>query len=392
MTLKKAVAEAAKQTLPAEKYQVTHKGDQTQIWSISSEIRTVEDALAKAEIDAELFEVKECVINQYQMPIKLSENGVDRVHREVMWQVKVTLRRKVTKWLTDGIDAVHDRFKKHSPKYTGMNRLKKLKQPHLYEISIYDTHFGKFAWQQETGDSYDLKIATDIYRQAFADLLARVQGFQVERYLLPLGNDLMHFDNSAATTTAGTSMGDSADGRYAQVFESCFAMCVEQIDIMAGSAPVDIVLVQGNHDKHASYHICHALKQFYRHNKRVAVDAEWRKRKYITYGTNLLGFAHGDSVRDKWTRFPTLMATEKPQEWAQTTHREFHLGHVHSRAKKEFLPVAEHEGVIVRTLPSLSATDPWHFEHGYTSRRAAESYLYSKTDGYVGHFSVNAAT
>ena len=54
MTLKKAVAEAAKQTLPSEKYQVTHKGDQTQIWSISSEIRTVEDALAKAEIDAEL--------------------------------------------------------------------------------------------------------------------------------------------------------------------------------------------------------------------------------------------------------------------------------------------------------------------------------------------------
>jgi hypothetical protein len=393
MTLRsKAASEAAKQNLPDEKYEVTHKGDETKIWSISSEVRTMEDALAKAEIDTDLFEVKECTVNSYQMPLKLRDHGEEKIHREIMWQVKVVLRRKVVKWVTDGIEQVHQRFKKHSPKYTGMSRLKKLKDPHLYEISIYDTHFGKFAWQQETGQNYDLFIASQIYRQAFADLLARVQGFQVERFLLPLGNDMMHFDNSNAATTAGTPMGDSADSRYAKVFETCFAMCVEQIDSMVNTAPVDVVLVQGNHDKHASYHICYALKQFYRHNKRVTVDAEWRKRKYITYGTNLLGFAHGDSVRDKWTRFPTLMATEKPQEWAQTTHREFHLGHVHSRAKKEFLPVAEHEGVIVRTLPSLSATDPWHYEHGYTSRRAAESYLYSKTDGYVGHFSVNAST
>ena len=392
MSLKKAVAEAAKQTLPSEKYEITHKGDETKIWSISTEVRTMDEALAKAEIDTDLFEVKECTVNSYQMPLKLHDHGEERIHREIMWQVKVALRRKVVKWLTDGIEQVHERFKKHAPKYTGMSRVKKLKDPHLYEISIYDTHFGKFAWSEETGDNYDLKIATEIYRTAFADLLARANGFEIERFLVPLGNDMMHFDNSSATTTAGTPMGDSADSRYAKVFETCFAVCVEQIDRMANIAPVDVLLVQGNHDKHASYHLCYALKQFYRNNKRVAVDAIWRKRKYVQYGVNLLGFAHGDAVRDKWTRFPTLMATEEPDLWAASKHREFHLGHVHSRTKKEMLPVAEHEGVIVRTLPSLSATDPWHYAHGYTSRRAAESYLYSKIDGYVGHFSVNAST
>tara|TARA_E500000305_G_C4017631_1_gene236695 strand:+ start:462 stop:1679 length:1218 start_codon:yes stop_codon:yes gene_type:complete len=376
--------------LPKEKYEISHKGDETKIWSVSTEIRTLEEALAKAEIDTDVFEVKECTVNQYQMPLKIQENGEDRIHREVMWQVKVVLRRKVKQWITDGIELVHERIKKHAPKYTGMNRLKKLKDPHLYEISIYDSHFGKFAWQPETGQNYDLKIAKRIYQTAFADLLARANGFQIDRFLFPVGNDFMHFDSHDAKTTAGTPMGDSADGRYSKVFETCFEVCLEAIDVMANIAPVDVVLVQGNHDKHASYHVCFALKQAYKNHPRVNVDSIWCKRKYVKYGTNLIGLAHGDAVRDKWTRLPTLMATEKPQDWADSTHREFHLGHVHSRAKREMLPVAEHEGVIVRTLPSLSATDSWHYSHGYTSRRAAESYLYSKADGYVGHFSVNA--
>ncbi len=382
----------AVEALPAPKYEVAHKGDETRIWSISSEIRTLDDAIAKAEIDLDLFEIKECVVNQYQVPMKLKEGETTTVHREVLWQVKVTLRRKVAQWLTDGIEAVHDRFRQHSPKYKGLSRLKKLKDPHLYEVSIFDHHFGKYAWQVETGNNYDLKIAANIYKTAFADLLARATAFEIDRFLLPLGNDMLHFDNSQQTTTAGTSMGDSSDSRYAKVFETAFAVLVEQIDVLIARAPVDIVLVAGNHDKHAAYHLCYALRQFYRNTSRVTIDTDWRKRKYIHYGCNLLGFAHGDAIRDRWARLPTLMATEEPEKWAATTHREFHLGHVHHKAKREFLPVQEHEGVVVRTLPSLTATDAWHYEHGYTSGRAAEAYLYSLHDGYVGHFSVNANT
>ena len=58
------------EALPKEKYEITHKGDETKIWSISTEVRTMEDALAKAEIDTDLFEVKECTVNSYHMPLK----------------------------------------------------------------------------------------------------------------------------------------------------------------------------------------------------------------------------------------------------------------------------------------------------------------------------------
>jgi len=42
--------------------------------------------------------------------------------------------------------------------------------------------------------------------------------------------------------------------------------------------------------------------------------------------------------------------------------------------------------------PSLSGTDAWHHEHGYVgSTRSAQSYMYSKDNGYRGHFQVSVS-
>ena len=82
------------QAAPAEKYELTTSGENASIYSVSTEIRTVQQAIEKAEIDPELFEVEKCVINQYTVAVKVKVDGGEEIKREVLWQVKCTLRRK----------------------------------------------------------------------------------------------------------------------------------------------------------------------------------------------------------------------------------------------------------------------------------------------------------
>jgi hypothetical protein len=80
------------------------------------------------------------------------------------------------------------------------------------------------------------------------------------------------------------------------------------------------------------------------------------------------------------------MPVECPEFWAMSTHREWHLGDKHH--KKDLLHRTEDvDGVTIRLLRSLSATDTWHFDKGYVGApRAAEAFLWDKTDGLTAQF------
>ena len=394
-----------------EGFEVDHQAKQVKIWALGDEVRTVEEALAKAEIDLTKWSIKSAKVKQYVVPMKVNQgqavvtledgDGATRTkrqtlatqaeepRREVVWLVEVAVQPRAQKWLLDALDEIHERAKKHAPKYT-LDPLPKGPRDLLYEISLFDHHFGKLCWAVETGQNYDLKIAEVVFYNAVMDLLARAGDRNIDRFLFPIGQDLLHIDNVSATTTSGTALGGSTDGRYAKIVDVAFSSLIRVIDDLTKRAPVDIVYVPGNHDKHVSYHIARELDAWYRNNKRVTVDSVFRKRKYYRYGTTLLGLGHADIEKSKWSTLPNLMATEKPHDWAATTHHEWHVGHLHTKQKREMLPVEEVDGVIVRVLASLSGLDNWHYESGYFSKRAAEAYLWSKAEGYVGHFSVNA--
>lgn len=392
-------------------WEIEHQPKQLRIWSLGDEVRTVDEAIAKAEIDLSKWSIKSAKVKQYVVPMKVNQGqkvvtledgeGKTKVkrqtlatqaeerHREVVWLIEVIVQPRAQKWLLDALDEIHERAKKHAPKYK-LDPLPKGPRDLMYEISLFDHHFGKLCWAVETGQNYDLKIAEVVFYNAVMDLLARAGDRNIDRFLFPIGQDLLHIDNVSATTTSGTALGGSTDGRYAKIVDIAFTSLVRVVDDLTKRAPVDIVYVPGNHDKHVSYHLARELDAWYRHNKRVTVDSVFRKRKYYRYGTTLLGLGHADTEKSKWSTLPNLMATEKPHDWAATTHHEWHVGHLHTKQKREMLPVEEVDGVIVRVLASLSGLDNWHYESGYFSKRAAEAYLWSKTEGYVGHFSVNA--
>ena len=272
-------------------------------------------------------------------------------------------------------DAKRHAFKYRKPRY-------KLGRQYLFEVDFPDLHFGKLAWGEESGDDYDVKIAREMALSALDTLLGFAAHYKVGRILMPIGNDFFNVDNKSNTTTHGTPQQE--DTRWQKTFRLGRQLCVEMIDRCAMIAPVDVLVVPGNHDEERSFYLGDALQSWYHNCKFVSVDNSAKKRKYYPFGRNLIGFTHG--YHEKFEKLPFIMPVEVPKLWAASDFREWHLGDKHH--KKDLLYRTEDKnGVTIRLLRSLSATDSWHFDKGYIGGvRAAEAFLWDRERGLVGQF------
>jgi hypothetical protein len=263
-----------------------------------------------------------------------------------------------------------------------------LEHPCLLEICAFDLHWGKLAWAEETGDHYDTKIAKKRFFDAIDKLLARASGFEIERIVFPIGNDFFNSDYSHpyGRTTAGTPQED--DLRWQKTFREGRKLLFEGIERLRQFAPVDVIVVPGNHDFERSFYLGDSLQGWYSHVEDVTVNNLASTRKYYKYGDCLIGYTHGDN--EKVADLPMLMAVEQPENWAKTKYREFHLGHFHSKKEIKYQSTKETAGVVLRWMRSLSGTDSWHAKKGYKGAvQSAEAFVWKKDEGIVGNFAVN---
>jgi len=249
----------------------------------------------------------------------------------------------------------------------------------LLEIAPLDAHLGALAWADETGGaSYDLKIASELYRDAVAGLLARAKRDRPAAILLRIGDDYLHVDSDLNQTTSGTPQ--DVDSRYRKVFRVGVQCAADAVRQCAALAPTKVVIVPGNHDNHATFALGEVIAAMYAEHPDVTVSPAITPRLYQEWGRVMLCLTHGDKELPQ--NLPLLMAAEQPQMWARTDWREIHMGHLH---RKRQMAEDEFAGVRVRWLPSLKAADNWHAKKGYVgSNRAAEAYLWSKTRGFLG--------
>lgn len=202
------------------------------------------------------------------------------------------------------------------------------------------------------------------------------------KILFVCGNDFLNTDHLGRTTTAGTPQDECL--RYQESFLRGRQLLVRAVDRLREMAPVDVVMVTGNHDTQRIYYLGDAVSAWFRNTPDVTVENSPRQRKYVLFHKNLIGFTHGHN--EKHFDLPLLLATEQPQGWAQSRHREFHLGHFHSRKHKMFVPSFDRAGVLVRILPSLCPPDAWHATMGYSARLAAEALYFDPEEGCVATF------
>lgn len=393
--MKSTIADVVNSQLPPEPETgiATDFGDDFgRVESVDYEIKTVEQALKRAQVDLAIWEPVECKVGSSQVGMKMRRRheGGDITYypiKRTLWRVSVKLRRKIPKNILLAFDALFEKMKGHEPKYNNLPKLPKIQDPHLLEIALFDHHFGKLAWGAETGTDYDMKIAETLYLNAVQDLLVRTQGYPVEKILFPIGQDFFHVDNSRNLTVNDTPQ--DVDTRYGKMIQLGTEAVIKAVDFLIPRARVEVVWVPGNHDRTTSYHLAREIKAWYRNTDRVTVDVSPRVRKYFMYSKSLIGYTHGD--QEPHRDLPTIMASEVPELWAKAVDRVWHIGHFHKQKEVRHTAADSFANCRVEICSSLSGTDAWHAMRGFTgSKRCAEAFLWSKENGYTGKFSVNA--
>ncbi len=342
------------------------------IESPKSALRTPEELLLHAGVDLELWHPERSVVNKWDA----TQRGLDGLPVVTpLYQVKVWLRRRhdvadLRRLKAETLDAIAT----HAPTYAPITRPPN-SGGHLLMLSPSDAHLGKLAWAPETGNTYNLDVAVRTVRDALRSLTADALPLGLERICLVVGNDLMQADSPRGQTYAGTQV--DVSNRYWEVFGAARDLMVGEVEWLTQFAPVSVVTCVGNHDRTASAHLGEVLAAWFRNHPEVTVDAAPTPRKYLRHGACLLGFAHGDE--EKHAALPQIMAQERPQDWAQTTCREWITGHFHKAKQAHYAPLTQDGGVIVRTLPSLGGRDAWSVQRGYLTPAAAQAIVYART-------------
>lgn len=251
----------------------------------------------------------------------------------------------------------------------------------LLEVAIFDHHFGQLSWKPESGENYDIKIAKRIALEAVDSLIAEVDVDSIDNILLPIGNDFFNVNNSMNTTLKGTPQAE--DCRWQKTFTEGLRLVIEIVNRLTEIAPVDVIIVSGNHDTERSFYMGEALFCFFDSNQYVTVENTPRLRKYYQWGKVALGFTHGD--KNDRNKLPLLMATEAPKMWSSTKYREWHIGHIHAK-KTYFYSIDEDNDVTIRVMPSLTATDDYHFGQGYSHMRKSIAVLWDSEKGQKAEY------
>ena len=338
---------------------------------------TEADILARYNLDPDIWRVTRLIPNQWQGFIKKGAKGDERTEKVTMYALRVHVERQVPEPVENAVKALAQRINPlASPRVDLPARDLETEDPQLCVFGLYDAHIGALAWGGEVDQSNDTPSAVGRCKKAVDELLSVAAEHPIQKMLCPIGNDLMHFDNERGETTSGNVTTDF-DTRYAKTVEACFEVLSHFVDrTLEVCDDVHLLYVGGNHDRLASYHLTHWLKQRYANDLRVYVDTSFHLRKYVLWGTTLIGFTHADrmNLKDAYR----LMAEEARESWARATCREIHCGHLHHRKNIDQTTTDTLGKVTIRQNPSLTPRDLYSYQHGYEAVRCADLWRYNR--------------
>jgi|TARA_R100000084_G_scaffold59210_1_gene25218 predicted phosphodiesterase len=247
--------------------------------------------------------------------------------------------------------------------------------PYALVVCPTDFHWGKGGWVDEVGESYNFEEAKHRLFTKTQELISRIPSTP-EKIYVGAGSDWFHVDNDAGTTTKGTPQ--DMCGSPAEILITGCKLAREHIDLLRQIAPIEIVMMAGNHDRHSSLALMMYLSAAYEDCDDVNIMITPNNRRYITYGNNLLGFTHGDGLNKKIS-MGSLMAVEARREWGACEHKIWFHGHLHHQR------LHEKDGVLIMQMPSLAGHDRYHARSGYTMAKAGlAAYFIDTEQGYIG--------
>jgi hypothetical protein len=338
--------------------------------SYTGDANDLQEVLKATNVDLTKWEVENYTISKKEIK-KEDEEG--NINYKPKFEFNIKLRKKKID-IIEEINALKNDFKTYHPKTYKGKTSKDNGGEILLEVAIFDTHFGKLGWDASCGENYDMKIARDRYLNKLHSIVERAkkQG-KINKILFPIGQDYLNIDNDFGTTTLSTPQQN--DGRFPKIFREGRKILIEAIDLLKEIAPVDVLVVGGNHERNSMFHLGDALECWYHSDKSVIIDNRPISRKYYRYGNTLIAFSHGDT--EKTADLPLLAAVES-KDWSSCQYKEWHIGHKHAEHTTEKM------GIKTRVLGSISGPDDWHFTNGYVGNiKSAQSFLFHNKNGLI---------
>lgn len=291
--------------------------------------------------------------------------------------------REVAKWIKTAADvdnaaaifaATVEALKEDLPRVTIMPPPAHVEEDLLNQFVVTDNHFGMLAWAEETGASYDLKIAEQLLLDWFAAAIASAP--QAHTAVLAQLGDLMHHDALESVTPAHKHVLD-ADSRLQKVIRVVIRTIRRIIDMLLQKHQhVHVVMASGNHDPASSAWLREMLAAMYENEPRITVDNSPMLYYAYEWGKTLLLFHHGHK-RGVGQVDATLAGIFREQ-YGRSKYAYAHVGHLHSDEgrKSSLMYVERHE--------TLAAPDAYAAGGGWLSGRSAKRITYSKLFGEVG--------
>lgn len=246
-------------------------------------------------------------------------------------------------------------------------------QPHVTVVGLTDLHVGKVTLEK------DSRLEVMQERALKTTLKAIERSLMLwgvpDRWIIPCGSDLLHIDSYFKTTTKGTPQ-DSADPL--DILVEAYSIMQQIVDALSEYAPVTVIAISGNHDRILSLSVGLMLKARFHGNPNIDVDLNQTDYAYFRYENSLLGFHHGDGV--KQNELSRIMSRDRARDWSDCEGGwEWFTGHLHHFNSKEYY------GCRVWTMPALCGTDRWHKHRGYTgSKRQLALYRVAPRGGVQG--------
>jgi hypothetical protein len=246
-------------------------------------------------------------------------------------------------------------------------------------INLADLHLDKLCILDTTNSESSLEKNIDIAKAAFKLLLDKCVLVGIEKLYMPFGNDILNADNPQNTTFGGTPQDSIFDWKNS--YKAALNFLRWSIDYcLSLGIPVDARAVYCNHAPTKLFYLAHGLDLVYEGSPDIKIEYQELQRTYYTYGQNLFGTAHGD--REKVNALPSLMALEQKENWGNTTHRTWLLGHLHTGKGFIAKTSEDNSGVEMIWLRSLSNTDKWHHKQGYVGcPKSAQAFIFGKEKG-----------
>lgn len=278
------------------------------------------------------------------------------------------------------IQAALEGFKESVPKAKPQAKPRhKVRDGLLNLYTITDYHLGMYAWHEETGDDWDMKISENLLVAWFEEAIS--QSPAAEQAVFAQLGDFMHFDSLEAVTPTNRNILD-ADTRHQlmvrvalRVLRRCVAL------LLAKHERVHIIMAEGNHDPAGSAWLREAFAIFYEDEPRVTVDTSPDPYYGYQWGNTALFFHHGH--KRKVTNIADVFAAKYREMFGSTQHAYAHMGHLHHKH------VLETNLMVVEQHRTLAAKDAYASSGGWMAGRDAQVITYSKEFGEVGRVIVS---